>query len=116
MRRIGEVHWLTLKDESAGKIKSLPYDPGMEPLPNSAPDSSTPSHFHPRLPVDEPVVVVAFAVLEVVLVLVINVVPAAFVVVVAAGPGRHWEYHGLEYVHTYPAMQVVAPVHPIPPH
>ena len=50
--------------------------------PNSAPDSSTPSHFHPKLPVDE--VVVAFVVL------VVNVVPVALdVVVVAAVPGMH---------------------------
>ena len=63
-------------------MKSTPHVPGMLVDPNSAPDSSTPSHFHPRLPVDE--VVVAFVVL------VVNVVPVALdVVVVAAVPGMH---------------------------
>ena len=32
-----------------------------------------------------------------------------------AVPGRHCEYHGLEYVQTYPLIQVVAPVQFSPP-
>jgi hypothetical protein len=65
----------------------------MTVFPNSAPDSSTPSHFHPGLPVDEADVVEAFVLLVAI------VVPVALVVVVvAAVPGMHWEYHALEYV------------------
>jgi hypothetical protein len=33
----------------------------------------------------------------------------------AAVPGRHCEYQRFEYVQTYPLIQVVAPVHPLPP-
>jgi hypothetical protein len=63
----------------------------MTVFPNSAPDSSTPSHFHPRLPVDEAVVVAAFVlVVKVVddLVVVVALVDVAAAVVLAV-PGRH---------------------------
>lgn len=36
--------------------------------------------------------------------------------VVVAAPGTHCEYQSLTLVHVYPETQVVAPVHPLPPH
>jgi hypothetical protein len=95
----------------SGKVKSLPQVPGKFWLPNSAPDSSTPRNLQP------PVAAGAFEVValgwdaEVELGLVVEVDS-----VVAALPGRHCEYHWLEYVHVYPDTHVVAPVHPWPPH
>lgn len=67
----------------SGKIKSMPHVPGKTPVPNSAPDSSTPNHLN--LPV---VVGEAAADVAVVAVVVARVVLAAVVVAV---PGRHCE-------------------------
>lgn len=53
---------------------------------------------------DDVVIVVVAALLEVV------------VVVLLAVPGMHCEYQSFWYVQTYPDTQVVAPVHPVPPH
>ena len=73
----------------------------MEPDPNSAPDSSTPSHFHPMPPPVGDEVVEDVVALDVVLgcVLVVNIVEDDGVVV-GAVPGMHWEYQLLEYVQT----------------
>ncbi len=43
------------------------------------------------------------------------VVEVVRVVPELAVPGRHCEYHGLEYVQTYPLIQVVAPSQSSPP-
>jgi hypothetical protein len=76
--RILTSYRLTLRADSAGKMKSVPYTPGILAWPNSAPDSSTPSHFHPRPPEAGAVEVETFVLLVVVVALV-DVV-AAFVV------------------------------------
>ena len=81
--------------DSAGNMKSFPYVPGMLPCPNSAPDSSTPIHFHP--PEAGGLLVVDVEALEVLVFVEVTRVVDEVVVVVPAVPGRHWLYHGLEY-------------------
>lgn len=81
--------------------------------PNSAQDSSTPSHLNEPVAaavvlaeaVDDVVldVVVAAVVVDVLLVVVdalVVVVDALLVVVLLAVPGMHWEYQSFAYVQT----------------
>ncbi len=86
-------------------MKSFPYVPGYVLEPNSAPDSSTPSHLNfPAVPValvvGRDVVVVVFVVVDVVVFNVVDVDVVVFDVVVdvvlftvvGAEPGKHWLY------------------------
>jgi hypothetical protein len=106
-------------DVVEGKIKSVPQTPGRLPEPNSAPDSSTPSHLNPvaeAVAEVEVLVVLLVFTLEELEVLVVEVLDFIVLVVrvlleveevdfvldaivllevVVAVPGIHWEYHSL---------------------
>jgi hypothetical protein len=109
----------------------LPQVPGTA-VPNSATDSSTPSHLNFPVGTEtgaeevdvcgaelggvEDVVVMTVLEVEVVVGGWGVVVGGWVEVEVEAAPGWHWEYQSLTQTQWYPDTQDVFPVKPVPPH
>ncbi len=81
----------TSREVVEGKIKFVPQTPGYVPVPNSAPDSSTPSHLNFPVATAVADVVVAVVLVDTAVVLEDEVVAVVVLVVrvVGAVPGIH---------------------------